>query len=105
MTKTKDLDLKDMEKFVVDFFHFNSFVLPKLGLKFLNFEMQNFETTSDEEMTKIRVVALDKIQNFLVETFVISICLGPQIFNIISNEVNTKGKYQHFMTCDFGWCG
>jgi hypothetical protein len=39
--------------------------------EFFTFEIQNFQTTTDGEMTKTKVVVLDDINNFVVENFCI----------------------------------
>ena len=40
--------------------------------------------TSDGDTTNIKVVDLEKLQNFVVDNFSIRIRLGPQIINICS---------------------
>jgi hypothetical protein len=39
--------------------------------EFLTFEIHFFHTTSDEEMTKTKVIDLDDIDNFVVENYFI----------------------------------
>ena len=43
--------------------------------EFLTFEIQNFKTTSDGEMTKTKVVVVNDMYNFTVENFFILIYL------------------------------
>jgi hypothetical protein len=49
-------------------------MIPELCLKHSNFEIQFFwivQTTLDEKMTKIKVVDLDEIYNFVVDNYFI----------------------------------
>jgi len=39
--------------------------------EFLTFEIQKFQTTSDGEMTEIKVVYLETLLNFVVDNFYI----------------------------------
>jgi hypothetical protein len=52
--------------------------------EFLKFEIQILWTTSDRETTKIKVVDLEKLWNFIVDNFFIWIPLGPQTINLNS---------------------
>jgi hypothetical protein len=79
MIKTKIVDLEELYNFVVN----NHFIwnhLPRnIMFEFLIFEIQNFQMTSDGELTKIKVVVLHYIYNFAVEDFFIWVCSGFQI--------------------------
>jgi hypothetical protein len=77
-------------------FYLKSFVVLKLCFKFSECEIQNFETASDGKPIKIKVVVLDDIYNFIVETFFIWIFLESQIFISKSRKVNTKGMDMPF---------
>jgi hypothetical protein len=72
MTKTKVLDLDELYKFVVDnFFIWNHL----LSLNFvwsshiLKFKFWIIQTKSDREMTKTRIVDLNKFYNFVADNF------------------------------------
>jgi hypothetical protein len=43
----------------------------KIMFEFLTLEIQFFQTTSDGEMTKTKVVYLEKLYNFVVDNFII----------------------------------
>jgi hypothetical protein len=43
----------------------------KVMFKFLTFEIQNFQTASDEKTTKTKVVDLEMFCNFAVDNFFI----------------------------------
>jgi hypothetical protein len=73
--------------------------------EFLKFEIQNFQTTSDGEATKTKVVVLDDIYNFAVKTFSIGILLGFRILISKSGKVNMRGILCPLVTCEFGWSG
>jgi hypothetical protein len=51
-------------------FYYKSFSL-KFVFEVLNFEIQNFQTTSDEKSTKTKVVDLNENYNFVVDYFFI----------------------------------
>ena len=44
--------------------------------EFLKFKIWIFQTTSDEQTTKMKVVDLEKLYNFIVDNFFIWIRLG-----------------------------
>ena len=52
-------------------FLFEFLLSTKTTFEFLKFEFQNFQTTSDRETTKIKVVDLEKLWNFIVHNFFI----------------------------------
>jgi hypothetical protein len=73
--------------------------------KFLKFEIQNFQTTSDGEAIKTKVVVLNDIYNFAVKTFSIGILLGFRILISKSGKVNMRGILCPLVIGDFGWSG
>ena len=64
--------------------------------KFPTFEIQNFQTDSDRETTKMKVVDLEKLCNFVVDNFFIWIRLRSQTINLNSVEDNTRRKKIHY---------
>lgn len=46
--------------------------------------MQNLQTSSSEKNTKIKVVELQKLLNFVVDNFFVQICLQHQTTNLYS---------------------
>jgi Iap family predicted aminopeptidase len=56
---------------VVDKNFISNHLFKEILFKFLKFETQNFQRMSDRQMTKTKVVELDDIYIFLVETFFI----------------------------------
>ena len=56
----------------------------KSSFKYLKFEIWIFQTIFDGETTKMKVVDLEKLWNFVVDTFLIWICLGSQTSNLDS---------------------
>ena len=68
-------------------------------IRFLN----NVTTTmSDEQMTKINFVDLEKLCNFVVEKFFIWIHLGPQ--KLLWNNDLSRAKKMHTAKCLFAEC-
>jgi hypothetical protein len=65
----------------------------KITFECLTFEIQNFQTTSDGEMTKKEVVDLKKSCNFVVDNFF--------IWNHLSHEFLTFEIW--FFSNDLGW--
>jgi imidazoleglycerol phosphate synthase glutamine amidotransferase subunit HisH len=61
--------------------------------------------TSDEETTKTKIVDLEKLYNFVVENFFISIRLGFQTLISKSDEYNTKRKKSYLDTSKCQWSG
>ena len=69
--------------------------------EFLTFKIQNFQMTSDRVMTKIKVVDLLELYNFIFDNFFIRIYLEFQILISKSGNVNTKGMLCPLVTNDF----
>ena len=68
----------------------------KTKFKLLKFEIWNFQTTSDRETTKMKVIYLEKLCNFVIDNFLIWIRLGSQTINLNSIEDNTRKKKIHY---------
>ena len=67
-TNTKVVDLEKLCNFVVD--NLFEIISPrKFTFEFLTFGIQNFETISDRESNKTKVVDFNNIYNFAVEKF------------------------------------
>jgi hypothetical protein len=67
MTKIKVIDLDEFYNFSIhDIFNWNHLVFQNLVwiCNFLKFEIWIVKTSSDENMTKIKVVHLDELYNF-----------------------------------------
>ena len=61
-------------------------------LEFLIFEIWIFQTTLDGETTKIKVVDLKKLYKFIVNDFLIWVCIETQtlILNSVVRNMNRK---------------
>ena len=70
--------------------------------KFLTFEIQNFQTTSDGETIITKVVNLDDIYNFAVENFFICIRVGSHIVISKSDEEYEKNEYLIWTQVTYG---
>jgi len=77
-------------------FHLKSSCQGKLRLNFSNLKFEFFQMTSDGEITKIKVVDLQKLCNFVVDNFLIWIRLESQTINLNSIEDNMRRKKIHY---------
>jgi hypothetical protein len=81
-------------------FYLNSFRFSEIESKYVKFEIQILQTTSDEKSVKIKVVELQKLFNFIVDNFFIWIHLQYQTSNLHSVGCNMctkklKTKHKH----------
>jgi hypothetical protein len=58
---------------VENFFEFNLFRNPKHCCKLTNFEIWNYQTTSDVDMVYKKLIVLDTVYNFVVKIFLFEI--------------------------------
>jgi hypothetical protein len=56
---------------VIEIFSFEIIYARKIMFEFLTFEIQNFQTASDGETTKTKIVDLEKLYNFVDDNFLI----------------------------------
>jgi len=82
-------------------FSFKIICTRKIMFEFLTFKIQNFQMTSDRVMTKIKVVNLLELYNFVVDNFFIWIHLESQILILKLDNVNTRGMLCPLVTNDF----
>ena len=72
MIKIKVVDLDQFYNFVVDDFFISNYLVPQNFVRssnILKFKIQTIETKSYEKMTKIKVVDLDALYNFVFDIF------------------------------------
>jgi hypothetical protein len=76
------IDLKKLYNFEVDRFFIWSHLSKENCIKVLTFEIQKFQTTSDEEIIKTKSIDLKRLYNFVGDNIFIWIHLGFQKIKI-----------------------
>ena len=100
ITKIKVIDLDELYNFVVgDFFSWNHLVFEKccLKLSYLQIQIQTIKKMLYRKMTKIKIIDIDNLYNFIVDNF---FSWNHLVFkNIVWSCYIFKFKFKLFKKC------